>query len=103
MNVLEVIDKFDAYLKKRKLKFEAVIIGGAALNIMKTISRDTIDVDCLDPKIPEAIILAAEDFRVEFADLKLHEKWLNNGPESLIRDLSRNWKSRLQKIYEGQS
>ena len=57
-----VIEKFNAFLGKKNLQFEGVIIGGAALNIMGITSRVTKDVDCLFPNIPEEILSASEDF-----------------------------------------
>ena len=51
----EIIVEFDMYLESIGLTFEAVIIGGAALNILDISSRKTKDVDCLDPQIPREI------------------------------------------------
>ena len=39
-----------------------MVIGASALIALKMISRETIDVDCLDPKIPTEILLAAAEF-----------------------------------------
>lgn len=84
----QVIARFDSYLSYLGLDFEAIIIGGAALNIMDIITRETKDVDFLDPEIPEKIKKASVDFALKNPDLKLavHE-WINNGPKSLTRDL----------------
>lgn len=100
----EVIEKFDLYLKENELNFEAIIIGGAALNIMDVISRQTKDVDFLDPDIPEEIKIASENFAIQNPSLQLDPKnWMNNGPKSLIRDLPKDWRNDLQKIFEGKS
>jgi hypothetical protein len=98
----QVIARFDSYLSYLGLDFEAIIIGGAALNIMDLITRETKDVDFLDPEIPEKIKKASVDFALKNPDLKLavHE-WINNGPKSLTRDLPQGWRNDLQKIYEG--
>jgi hypothetical protein len=37
-NMKPVIESFDNYLNSKRLKFEAIIIGGAALNIMDVTS-----------------------------------------------------------------
>jgi hypothetical protein len=86
MKPLEVLQQFDAYLAAKGLSFDAIVIGGAALAILGTITRETQDCDVLSPKIPADILKAAKDFSHELTaqggDLK--EDWLNNGPETLM-------------------
>jgi hypothetical protein len=102
--VREAIEKFDLYLLELGLSFEAIIIGGAALNIMDVISRQTKDVDFLDPDIPLEIKKASEDFALKNPALKLDPKnWMNNGPQSLTRDLPKEWRNDLQKIFKGKA
>jgi hypothetical protein len=103
MDVKMVVEEFDQYLAKRALKFEAVIIGGAALNIMGIISRETRDVDCLDPQIPNEIRSAAEQFSNENTKFNLAKKWINNGPDSLKSDLESGWFLRTQIIFNGRA
>ena len=105
MKPIEVIEKFDEYLTKNQMTFDAVVIGGAALSILGIISRQTQDVDILDPEIPEAIINASKNFAHEhgIAQTSLKENWLNHGPESLRKFLRKNWKLRLQPLYSGKS
>ena len=64
----DVLARFDSFLEKRELQFEAIIIGGAALVVMDIISRFTKDVDCLDPNIPEGIKIASVDFAKDTYD-----------------------------------
>jgi hypothetical protein len=98
------IEKFDSYLEELDLTFEAIIIGGAALNIMDVITRQTKDVDFLDPDIPVEIKKASVNFALKNPDLKLDAKnWMNNGPKSLVRDLPEGWRNDLQKIFEGKA
>ncbi|MGE3975373.1 MAG: DUF6036 family nucleotidyltransferase [Bdellovibrionales bacterium] len=99
--VKNVIIEFDKYLITQNLKFEAVIMGGAALNILDISSRKTKDVDCLDPKTPEAIKVASKEFAKTRVDLLLDISWLNNGPETLKRDSPKNWRQRTQPLYSG--
>lgn len=100
----QVITEFDHFLAKNGLEFEAVIIGGAALNIMEIISRITSDVDFLDPEIPSHIKKASIEFARSHQHLKLDpNNWFNNGPRDLIRDLPPNWRANIQKIFEGES
>ncbi|MCC8166857.1 MAG: hypothetical protein LIQ31_12075 [Planctomycetes bacterium] len=99
----EIIHKFDSYLVERSLRFDAVIIGGAALIFMGLTSRFTKDIDCLDPVLPEEIKQAAQDFRNENSTLHLWENWLNNGPISLTEDLPDGWEERLIPLYSGKA
>ena len=76
-------------------RFELVVIGGAALNVLGTVSRATRDVDVLalgtghangvslikSKPLPDALLAAAD--RVA-RDLDLGEGWLNAGPADLL-------------------
>jgi hypothetical protein len=103
MRPAQIVIEFDEFLSKKKFKFEAVIIGAGALSIMKIITRETIDLDILSPKISTKLLELADEFRVEMGKkgVDLIEKWLNNGPESLLRDLQRDWESNTQVIFQG--
>lgn len=103
MDVKATILLFDQHLSEEGLHFDAIVIGGAALNVMEVIQRETIDVDCLSPKIPDAIIASADRFRIQNPDLLLSKEWLNNGPETLIRELDADWHSRVVEIYVGKA
>ena len=67
------------------------ICGGAALNLLGISGRETADIDVLDPKLDDIIKDAGAEVAREFG---LSEKWLNNGPASLLRDLEPGWKER---------
>ncbi|MCG8556267.1 MAG: DUF6036 family nucleotidyltransferase [Proteobacteria bacterium] len=58
----QVVPQFDAYLAEQGLRYEAVVIGGAALSLLGVVSRTTDDCDVLDPQIPESIREAARAF-----------------------------------------
>ena len=105
MKPIEVIKKFDKYLYNNNMSFEAVVIGGAALSILGIISRQTQDVDVLDPEIPSEIIEAAKLFaNIEgIVQTSLKENWLNHGPESLRNYLRPNWRLRLRPLYDGKA
>lgn len=100
-----VIKEFDEFLFSKKLKFEAVIIGGSALAILGIISRGTQDVDVLDPLIPLEILEASKEFaRIhKISDTNLKENWLNHGPSSLSSYLRPGWRLRLQPLFLGQA
>lgn len=99
----DIVAEFDKYLESRNLKFAAVIIGGAALNILNISSRKTKDVDCLDPEIPEEIKKASQEFARKRSDLAIDVNWLNNGPQTLKTDLPKGWQNRVQPLYYGQA
>jgi hypothetical protein len=98
-----IIPKFDTFLKKRGLTFEGVVIGGAALELLGVISRETQDCDVLDPAIPIEIAEAAKAFAQEMSlpETGLRENWLNNGPSTLVPLLPSGWKIRLSVLFKG--
>ena len=100
-----ILEKFDVYLKDRGLNFSAIVIGGAALSILGVITRQTQDVDILDPEIPEDILTASREFAVAFKieQSTLKENWLNHGPESLRNYLMDGWKKRIIPLYVGEA
>jgi Nucleotidyltransferase of unknown function (DUF6036) len=101
MDARRIIPEFDTYLASRGLTLRAVVIGGAALQLMGVIARPTEDCDVLDPSVPADILRAADEFA------KLHRAdgiaagWFNNGPASLVRNLRQTWTTRLQPLYSG--
>ena len=99
----DIIELFDSYLAERSLRFEAVIIGGAALIAMGVINRRTKDIDCIAPVIPDEIKQAAQSFRSDNPTLHLWENWLNNGPISLTDDLPEGWRKRVVFLFEGKA
>lgn len=81
----DIIASFDCYLEPRGLLFDAVVIGGAALNLLGVVSRLTKDCDILFPEIPEEIAKTSQTFAREVRGNggDLADEWLNNGPASL--------------------
>jgi hypothetical protein len=59
MKPVEILAAFDRYLATRNLRLEAVVIGGAALNLLGVVSRPTKDCDILLPPLPAAIVEAS--------------------------------------------
>ena len=59
------IAAFDAFLARRELSFEAVVVGGTALGLLGIVSRPTRDCDVLHPRVPDAIQKAAREFATE--------------------------------------
>jgi hypothetical protein len=98
-----LLEAFDRYLADRGLRLDAVVIGGAALNLLGVISRSTKDCDILDPPLPPAIVDAARSFATELRRRgeELQDDWLNNGPASLGTVLPPGWRDRLQPAYSG--
>jgi hypothetical protein len=100
-----VLDAFDAFLADRGLRFEAVVIGGTALNLLGVVRRTTRDCDVLHPEIPASILQAAKEFAAERNGLgdPLQSDWLNNGPASLTKVLPQGWQERLTPVFEGRA
>ncbi|MBF0106204.1 MAG: hypothetical protein HQM16_12855 [Deltaproteobacteria bacterium] len=102
-----VIEAFDEYLHKQKIKFTGTIIGGAALIVLGIVDRKTRDVDCLDPSLPLDVKKASVDFAKKFNktthETPLIENWFNNGPQTLKRDLPKDWQKRAVTFFKGQS
>jgi hypothetical protein len=105
MIVKEILQQFDEYLLKRGLRFEAVVIGGAALNLLGVISRPTNDCDVLCPEIPAKIADASHAFAADIRERGglLQKDWLNNGPASLSYHLMGDWEQRIQPLFSGRS
>lgn len=100
----EIIVKFDAFLKAKKASFTGITIGGAALNLLGIISRETKDCDILDPDIPKAILnLAIEFAKTARAEgIVIRDDWFNNGPDSLKKNLPKDWRNNLQVAFKGE-
>lgn len=103
MSPREILEAFDRYLAERSLRLEAVVIGGAALNLLGIISRATKDCDILSPPLPPPIVEAARSFAAEVRRRgeELQDDWLNNGPASLASVLPPGWRDRLQPTFSG--
>lgn len=105
MDPRTTIAAFDAFLARRGLSLEAVVVGGTALGLLGIVSTPTRDCDVLHPRVPDAILRAAREFAAEVRQSGevLGEDWLNDGPTSLTRDLPEGWEDRLQVAYRGEA
>ena len=103
MDPRQTLEAFDRYLTARGVRFEAVVIGGTALNLLGVISRATKDCDILDPPLPSVVTEAARSFAAEVRvrGAQLEDDWLNNGPASLVSVLPPGWQDRLQVVFAG--
>ena len=103
MEPKHIIELFDRFLAARSCPFEAVCIGGTALALLGVVTRETQDCDVLSPLIPEQIKKLSAEFarEVSGSGLPLKMDWLNNGPQSLLRDLPAGWADRLQLAFKG--
>jgi hypothetical protein len=96
MEVRATLEAFDGFLAERRLRFEAVIVGGAALNLLGIVHRPTRDCDVLCPPLTPQVAAAA----AEFAGLRgLPRTWINDGPSSRVRELPAGWEARLQDAF----
>ncbi len=80
-NPKELLVKFDQFLYQKGVTFSAVVIGSSALTIIGSIQRQTIDIDILDPKIPNEILKLADEFctQMEQEGIYLIDHWINKG------------------------
>ena len=103
MRPRETLAAFDRYLAERGLQFSAVVIGGAALNLLGVVSRSTKDCDVLYPELPPVIVEAARTFATEVRATGevLQDNWLNNGPASLAAQLPTGWQEHLRIVFAG--
>jgi hypothetical protein len=101
MNPATTIPEFDAYLAKRGLSLEAIVIGGAALNPLGVIKRDTQDCDIIHPELPLKVLDAAKAFAAQMRAKGevLKDGWLNNGPASLAKVLPKDWLARVEPLF----
>jgi hypothetical protein len=101
----DIISSFDGDLAARGLRFDAVVIGGAALNLLGVVSQLTKDCEILVPGIPEKTAHAAQSFarEVRAKGAALEDEWLNNGPASLRTQILSGWAHRLQTAFSGQA
>jgi len=99
------IPAFDSFLAERGLRLEAILIGGAALNLLGVVQRETRDCDVLAPPLPAEILAAARDFARarRVAGEVLRDEWLNNGPEMLTRQLPAGWEQRAEPLFSGRA
>jgi hypothetical protein len=105
MRPRETLLGFDAYLADRGLCLDAVVVGGAALNLLGVISRPTKDCDILYPTLNGEIVEAAKTFATvrRQAGYAIADDWLNNGPASLVRQLPTDWRDHLQTVFRGRA
>jgi hypothetical protein len=103
MDPRTTLSAFDRYLADRGLALEAVVVGGAALNLLGVITRQTRDCDILHPALPSEVVEASRAFTAEVtaAGGKLKEDWLNNGPSAITPLLPTGWELRLQEVFRG--
>jgi hypothetical protein len=98
-----IIPDFDHYLAEHGLRFEAVIIGGAALVLLGVVLRATDDCDVLDPVIPEGVLEAAKRFA---KTRDLNPDWLNCKSHDFVGVpgcLPTGWRGRLRPLFTGRA
>lgn len=99
-NAEQVLVRLDEELVTAGEKRSLIICGGGALIVMKVIERRTRDVDVVAPEIDPLLKKLAVLVGKEFG---LSENWLNNGPASLVRDLTTGWQNRTVPVFAGKA
>lgn len=105
MDPRTILEQFDDHLAERGIRLEAIVIGGAAMNLLGIVSRTTRHVDVLDPALPVEVVAAAADFArlLRARGEILRDDWLNDGPSALVRDLPDAWRERVVTAFRGQA
>jgi len=103
MKPQQTIEAFDQFLFENGKVFSAIIIGGGALALMGVISRETQDIDVLEPALSDEIINLSQAFASAYSQTTLKKNWLNNGPQSLQQDLPNGWMQRTSVIFTGKA
>lgn len=96
-----IIPAFDAYLAARGLRFQAIVIGGAALVLLGVVQRTTDDCDVLAPQIPAPVLEAARAFAREQG---IAADWLNSKAHDFVQVpgcLPEGWRERLRIAHQG--
>jgi hypothetical protein len=99
-NTEPVLIRLDEELTKVGEKRSLIICGGGALIVMKVIERRTRDVDVIAPEVDLLLKKLAAQVGKEFG---LSDNWLNNGPASLVSDLSAGWQKRTVPVFAGKA
>ncbi len=95
----EILSEFDVFLHDQGLKFDGVLVGGAAVTLAGYRDRMTADIDLLTP-IPDAVKAASR----EFAKLKvLSDNWFNNRVVNLRDSIPFGWQTDLDLVFEGRA
>ena len=80
MDTRKTLEAFDRFLSARALRFDAVVVGGAALNLLGIVARATKDCDVLDPLLSVPVLEAARADCIALApsadELNMISPWL---------------------------
>lgn len=95
-----VLEALDQKLAQAGEQRDLIVCGGAALLVLDISDRQTKDVDVLLPKLDPILTAICAEIAKQFG---LDPDWLNNGPESLVRDLEKGWENRVTVAYKGPS
>ena len=98
ISIFVALDSELASMGQDNLPRTLVICGGAALLSLGIVSRNTVDIDVLEPEIDSIINSASQKIGARFG---LRPGWINNGPQSLVPLLPPDWKRRLVPVFKG--
>ena len=97
---------FDEFLDADGLRFDAVVIGGAALHALGIITRTTDDVDVLVPQVPAPIAAAAARFAARPDTQPSDGEWFNSKSYEFVGIdgcLPEGWQARLRPLFRGRA
>lgn len=96
----DLLVDFGALLEERNLSIEVTAAGGAALHLLEITTRNTVDLDVVDPQsIPTPVLLAAMDFAHD-KSRGLDVGWLNSAASIFTNKLPKGWQDRATIALE---
>lgn len=104
MTPKHILEQFNIWLIPRKVRLDAVIVGGSALALLGVVDRQTRDVDVLTPILSAELMDASIAFarHVRENGQILADDWMNNGPSEVASLLPSGWEQRTRYIYQDQ-
>lgn len=97
MQIKLALTELNKELKKVGRTFELYICGGAALQLLGIITRDTADIDVVEKGLDPALIKAKD---IVAKKLRISEKWLNNQVSTIIERLPEDWRETSVEIFK---
>lgn len=101
----DYLKEFDEFLARHKVKFEATLIGSGAVHLLGIENKTTVDIDILEPGIPENIKNLAEEFRQqkEKNGFQVRPNWFSDGANIFLKNYPKGWQKRTTVVFKGKA
>ena len=97
-NISNIFEELDKALQNAGEKREFTIFGSGALMALDILSRETVDIDMVDPAIDTTLQLLSGDVGKNFG---LDFGWLNSAGQIYSKNFPVGWKGRTRTTYKG--